>query len=78
MPMKETRVVDTEVARRLDELQRQLEQVALQCRALQELCIRKKLITRAEVSMLMNEIDAVDGNVDGANTRVARVPRRGE
>jgi hypothetical protein len=61
----------------IEELEARVEQLAIQCRALLELCVGKKVFTRAEYKQLAQEIDAVDGQVDGRVTRL-KTPKRGD
>ena len=64
--------------KRVAELEAQVEQLSIQCRALLELCVRKKVFTREEFKTLVHEIDSVDGSMDGRTTRVGRPQKRGD
>ncbi len=63
--------------KRITELEAQVEQLALNCRALLELCLKKKVFSREEFRNLTQEIDAVDGQMDGKVTRL-KAPKRGD
>ncbi len=69
---------DTISRKRIEDLELQVEHLSMQVRALQELCVRKKLFTREEFKTLVHEIDSVDGSMDGRTTRVGRPQKRGD
>src|SRR5688572_21527763 len=52
-------------ADRARELEDDLGRVALLARALAEVCIRKGLMTEAEVGQVLKEVDLADGSADG-------------
>lgn len=49
-----------------------LAHLELEHRALLELCLRKKLFTRAEYKAMCDEIDAVDGVMDKKVPKIQR------
>ncbi len=53
-------------------IEEDLSRLELEHRALVELCLRKKLFTRAEFKAMKDEIDAVDGDMD---RKVPKIPR---
>jgi hypothetical protein len=63
--------------RKVEDLEVIVDELMLRLRALEELCIRKKVLTRAELRHMAQEIDSVDGAVDGRVKRFVP-PRRGE
>lgn len=57
---------------RVKALEEDLARLELEHRALLELCLKKKLFTRAELAALREQIDAADGTSDGRNAKVPR------
>ncbi len=63
--------------RKVEDLEVIIDELALKLRALEELCLKKRMFTRAELRALAHEIDAVDGQMDGRVKRF-HTPRRGD
>ena len=61
--------------KRIDELEAQVEELSVLCRALQEALIKKKVLTRTEIKALRDEIDFSDGAMDGRATRMLKLPK---
>ena len=61
--------------KRIDDLEAQVEELSVLCRALQEALIKKKVLTRQEIKALRDEIDLSDGAMDGRATRLLKLPR---
>ncbi len=63
--------------KKVEDIEAIVDELLLRVRALEELCVKKKLVTRAEVQRMAHEIDAVDGTIDGRVKRFVP-PRRGD
>ncbi|MBI2933326.1 MAG: hypothetical protein HYY16_16905 [Planctomycetes bacterium] len=68
-------MAETNWRKRVEELEAEVDRLALMCRALQELSVKKRLFTRKEIQEMIQEIDAVDGHMDGRETRIVPPPR---
>lgn len=68
-------MADEKLKKRVEELQKQLDEMAILVQALREVVIRGKLVTRQELHRLIDEIDSMDGVIDGKVARVPRPPR---
>jgi hypothetical protein len=68
-------VSEAELRKRIDDLERDLGELAVQCRALQELCLRKKTFTREELKALVHEIDMSDGAMDSKVKKLPKAPK---
>lgn len=54
---------------RMDEIEDDLGRIALLARALADLCIRKGLLTKDELTAMASEVDLSDGTEDGKVTQ---------
>lgn len=68
-------MAESDLKKQVVELQQQVEDLSVLCRALQECLIRKKVLTRQEIKALRDEIDASDGAMDGKVTKVMNRPK---
>jgi hypothetical protein len=61
--------------KKIDDLQAQVDEVSVLCRALMEALVKKKVLTRQEIKALRDEIDGADGAMDGRSTRLLKLPK---
>jgi hypothetical protein len=64
-----------ESKKKVEDLQAQIDELSVLCRALQECLIRKKVLTRTEIKALKDEIDSADGQMDNKVTRLLIKPK---
>lgn len=54
-----------QIRKQVDELEEDLGRIALLCRALAEVCIKKGVLTHNELAAMIGEVDLADGVQDG-------------
>ncbi len=64
------------VSEKVEELEDELDRLALFSRSLAEACIRKGVVSRSDLAAVMKEIDVADGGEDGKITRPEQTPAR--